>query len=790
MSTVVLAVAIGVNLLVFTVVNALWIRPLPFHEPDRVVTILAEHLGWVRLDGSQLKIFEGGVAGQVITTSPFEVRRPHIEIADVGQSIEALGVTPGYFKLLGLAIRGRDFAVDDDRDGAEPVAIISDRFWSRGLGRRADVIGAVLPAKPVPIRVIGIAPKGFDGVRRGERADLWISPSLVRRLAPPDPSNVNMAMLVFARLGPAQTVAGTEQQYRELMNPRTRDFLQKNNAFADRARVVPVSEVFGTPESQTAIVREGNALIVVAGLTLLVLVGGCATIATLVLMHYERRRTELAIRMSLGASRSRLVFELARDLSWVAVLGVASGMLVAALGVRVVPALSLPGGVNIGRLDLSIDWRVSAVAIAATVITLIAAAMLPLARATRLRLAGELLAGPSAATLSSLRVRQALLAIHVSSTIVVLVAAGLFVRAVTHGFISAGFDVDRTVFASIQEGPLNRINLNEDPRPFMAERGRRLAGVLGELPGVTEVAEGIAPIGPTAAGSRTTPLTITVKDREHNLFVGVLRSSPNLLSTLGVPLLAGRALTAADTAASSPQPVIVTSSLAERLWPGGQTLGETFSMRQRGSLSYLVVGIARDFAYGSLQNPGNGAIVTIDVGYSAIVASFVLRTDEPEIVAGLIERTIPGHLVRAETGTTIVARDISRQRLGAWFFSGFGLATLILGVGGAFGLVAYLAESRRREFAVRLALGATMADLVRHGLFAALTPVALGVAIGLACGALVSRLFSAMLVGVSAMDLITYALVAVTMLACAAAAALMAAWRLRRMTPSDALRAM
>jgi ABC-type antimicrobial peptide transport system permease subunit len=280
-----------------------------------------------------------------------------------------------------------------------------------------------------------------------------------------------------------------------------------------------------------------------------------------------------------------------------------------------------------------------------------------------------------------------------------------------------------------------------------------------------------------------------VQDREYQLLVGVLRGSPNLLSALGVPIVAGRALTAADSAAPVPRPAVITWSLAERLWPGGGALGETLSLPQLRGGPYLVVGIARDLAFGSLARPSSGVVVTAGTGMSAIVSNLVIRTDHPTIVSGMVHGTIKGQVVRVATGREIIARDIGRQRLGAWFFSGFGLAALLLGVGGAFGLVAYLAESRRREFGVRLALGATMSDLVRHGLLAALVPVSAGVAVGLALGAIVSKLFSALLVGVSAMDAITYAVVAATMLSCTAIAALAAAWRLRRTTPADALRA-
>ena len=189
------------------------------------------------------------------------------------------------------------------------------------------------------------------------------------------------------------------------------------------------------------------------------------------------------------------------------------------------------------------------------------------------------------------------------------------------------------------------------------------------------------------------------------------------------------------------------------------------------------------------MRPIRDAVIQVGPGNSTVQAHFVIRTDHPDIVASLVERQITGQIVHAVSGRELIARDISRQRLGAWFFSGFGMVALLLGVGGAFGLVAYVAESRRREFSVRLALGATMVDLVRHGLATALTPVITGVVIGLATGALASRVFAGFLVGISPLDGVTYFAVAVTMVGCAALAALSAAWRIRQTNPSDALRA-
>jgi predicted permease len=783
MATLTLAVAVGVNLLVFTVVNALWIRPLPFPEPERVVTVMTRSLGFGSLERPEFEIFEG-VAGQALTVDTNLGLRPQIGIDGVGRELEVLGVTPGYFRVFGLPIRGRDFRSEDDDVGAEPVAIIGDRLWAHAFGRRAEIIGAVVPATPIPIRIIGVAPPEFEGARRGERADMWIPTRLMPRVASPGWQGGGAPLMIFGRLGPEQTVETINERYLAALVPEAREW-ETDPRFGTNRIVVPVGDVFGTPDTRSFMVTERDAAVVVSGLAMLVLLGGCATIAALVLVHYERRRGELALKISLGAPRGRLVLDLIRDLFLIGAVGTAGGIFVAALGLRLLPALSLPGGVDIGRLDLTIDWRVCAAAIAATMLTLLGAAALPIARSTRSRLAGELFAGLTNPSLASQRVRQALLAAQVAATIVVLVSAGLFVRAVIHGFGHApGFDVDRTVFVSVQER-MRTADRDMDRWALIAERTDRLARALRELPGVIEVAAGPPPIGPDPG--RMTISRVQVGDREHELVVGQLRGSPELLSALGVPLLAGRLLTAADST-TTPHPAIVTQLLVERLWPDGEPLGQTLRAPNSRFGAFLVVGISGDLAFDTLAQPANGVVVTAQPLGGARV-SFVIRTDHPEVVAGHVRRTIQAQMVQVTTGRELVARDLGRQRLGAWFFSGFGLAALLLGIGGAFGLVAYLAESRQREFGVRLALGADMRHLVRTGLAAALVPVSAGVAAGLVLAGGVSRLFTSLLAGISALDPATYLLVAATMLGCATLAALAAAWRLRRTSPSDALRA-
>jgi putative ABC transport system permease protein len=778
-ATAVLAASVGLNLIVFTFVNALWLKPLPFREADRLVAILG-----VTFSGFDARIWSRfpAVAGQVATDDAG--LEPRLHLAHVRRDLETAGVTAGYFGLLGLAIRGRDFVPDDDRAGAEPVAIVSDRLWSRELGRRGDVIGAVLAGHPVSVRVIGVAPPGFEGAMRGERTDVWIPRALVPRVLPAKPDRTTLPMVPLARLSPGDSPTIAERSLKQTVRASA------------ALSVAPLRDVYGVPGSRAILIREGNAATVVAALALLVLFGGCAAIGALVLVHYERRRLELAVRAALGATRRRLVSVLSRELTILASCGFVGAVALASLGVRAIPSLSLPGGVDLERLDVSLDWRVLGVALTLTAFTLAVAAWLPLARSSRVSLAGQLLIGPATtASLASQRMRQGLLALLVGATVIVLIAAGLFVRAVQRGFGSApGFDVQRTVFATVQVAP-PLVGPGKLTIEGIAERTARVREALGAIPGVTSVADGIAPIDPSAVSLLQSPVTLSAAGSDHQLRVGRLHGSPELMSALGVPILAGRGLTAADSTTMQPMPAVVTESLARRLWPTQSPLGQLVSGRTWRGGPILVVGVARDFVFGSLAGRADGVVIVASEAFSlGLNPRYILRVTRADAAVANDIRLAVARIVpdapppQVSTGAEVVAHDLGRQRLGAWFFSGFGLVALTVGVGSVFGLVAYLAESRRHECGVRLALGATPSDLLRLGLSVALIPVGAGLAGGALLAVMVSRVFTSLLVGVSALDGLTYVTVVGTILMAAVAAALTAAWRLRRVMPAEALR--
>jgi hypothetical protein len=327
---------------------------------------------------------------------------------------------------------------------------------------------------------------------------------------------------------------------------------------------------------------------------------------------------------------------------------------------------------------------------------------------------------------------------------------------------------------------------------LLATRRVWIVDAFRSIPGVSSVAQGASPISPTATATLTKPIAMTVDGGVVDLRLARINNAgAEFPSTLGVPLVAGRGLAAADGAVD-PVPVVITASLARRLWPGANPLGQTIGVSGRvGKL--FVVGVAADFVFGSLVEPAAGVVVTAKNLDPGIHGRWVLRSSSPEAVAArvgqVVKQAVPDVAwVYVSTGQDVIAEDLGRQRLGAWFFSGFGLVALVLGVGGVFGLVAYLANSRQREFGLRMALGATSGDLMRGCVRVALVPVAAGLAGGLLLAAIVARLFSAVLLGSGVVDPLVYAAVSVLTIGGAMVAALGAAWRFRRLTPLDALR--
>lgn len=796
-STITLGLGVGANLLVFTIVNALWLRPRPIASPHRVVMIVGNTGGasgttedfffsdrFLREHILPLQVFED-IAAQVATSGANAEFLPRIWMDGVAGPIESLAVTPRYFSVLGLPIMGRDFLPSDDQPGAAPVAIISDRLWRTTFRGRPEVLGATIQASPVPLLIIGVAPPGFEGARLGENAEIWIPRHLVSRVAAQD-TRRDPPLLAIARL---KTGFGLLEAQRGVAAIPSPAFL--------RYEVIPIESVFGSPTSRTLALRPDVLVFVASGTALLVLCGACATQISLLLVYYERRRREFAIRVALGCSIASLMRALVAELLGIAAIGALAALCISRLMLAVLPALSLPGGIDLTRIDLSHDWRVVSFSLVTALAAVVVAAIVPVRRCMRAGVVAELHHATGQITSSAFGVRKAILVIQVASTVILLVGAGLFVRTVNVAFTTrAGFDQDNVVFLEAQIRPSSSVSTKdfEARTATNVPRIRHLMEALRQLPGVNMVALGGSPIGLDQLASTREPKTVATVNDQRRLLVSVDAVGPEYIETIGGALLRGKLLSERDIVEGGEKPALVTLALANTLWPGASPLERPFVV---GSRRYRVLGVIRDMAFGSFSlDLRAGVFEAAGVQQSArpMTLKLTLRTTpDASATADAVRRTVSDAFPEAsrvfvETGRDVLARDLGRQRLGAWFFSGFGVVALLLGIGAVFVIVLDLSEARRREMAIRMALGDSLRHVTGMLVAAGLGPAILGLAVGLVASTLLGRWIESLLVGVGHLDSMTYIVVSALTSIGSVAAALVAASRIGRMTPTEALR--
>jgi predicted permease len=801
-----LALSVGANVAVFCVVNALWLRTRFVPDSGRVVMVLgtneisatseAFHFGepglecYLRSQG----IFRH-VAGQVATSGENVGYLPHLQLKQSGYQAEVLGVTDRYFSVIGGTLRGRDFTSADNEPRAELVAIISDRLWREAFGGDPNLVGTVVAASPKPVRVVGVAPRGFQGVRLGERTDMWVPAETVPQLTMTNAaSGQSPPLLALARLEDGITLA--EAQRRMAAGVRCQGSLGGAPA---KFSVVPIAETYGGPQSRTIITRESDTVLVVATTTGFVFAAGCATLLGLVVMHLERRRHEFSVRLAIGGSSLDLGRLLAVELSVLAVLGLAGALAVAVGLIALLPSLPYTAGVDFARLDLSLDWRVLTVGALAVVLTLALAAVTPIYRSRKHNLASEL-ASSSRNTPSSLRLRRGILGFQVGATAVVLVGAGLFVRTVQVAFgDGAGFDLAQTLFVNAQVSPNSMPSARgavETMASSQARRGQDLLDNIAAIAGVALVEVGEAPIGLDQAVRAQRFMSVVDGPNRWSGTLRFARVGPLFHQTLGLPLVAGRWLTISDVVSPSVgvQPVIVTSALAQSVWSVASPIGRQFTI---GESRFEVVGVVGDHAQGSLrlnQSKGLYTATNVRTATRTFVISLVVRTvGQAGQLAGRVRMAVresfPEALrVDVATGGDIVARDTGRELLGASVFTAFGVLSLCLGATGTFGVVSYYVGSRRRDIGVRTALGATARRLRFEVMMTGMVPVLLGIAIGLAVAAGLAKAAVHAIYGVIPLDPPTYIGVGLLMISAATVAAGLAAKPIAHVSPLDVLR--
>jgi putative ABC transport system permease protein len=787
-----LALGIGANTAIFSVVNAVLLRPLPFTDPDRLATFWASSpeeklrkMQWPdRLFAflkehnqsfEQLAGYNGGNGFNL--TGKGEPGR-----------LNGTVVTYGFFELLGKEpLFGRAFLPQEDRPGANNVAILSYQLWQRQFGGDPEVVGKSLNLNNVPTEVAGIMPAKFDFP---EGTELWVPLGLN-----PDGPNESWYIDPIARLKPGVTTADAEREMAGLWNDYAR---LRNSPEAARAWIIV------TPLMQLVVGEVKTPLLVLLGAVGLVLLIACANIANLLLARATARSREIAVRCCLGASRWRIIKQLLTESLLLSLIGSGIGLLLAFAGVQAFKSLA-PGdvarieqldmtGVQLPRLEeVQVDPTVLGFTLAVTLLTGLLFGLVPALRAARVNLHEAIKeAARGSASRSTRRVNDAFVIAQLALSLVLLVGAALLLESFRNLLsVDPGFHA-----ANVWTG---RVDLPTDKYPDDAHvrsfYGRLLESV-EHLPSVR--AAGLCQRLPFFGGGDGN--TFSAEGLEPSPSEPLLQSwyrdvSPGYFDAMGIPLLSGRTFLETDTD-TSPSVAIVDETLARRFWPGEDPVGKRLRVGRAAWKTPLttVVGVVASVKHRSLDEDFSYYVywpVSQDVRSSMYI---VLRTgSHPEAITSAVISRLAAldpelPLFEVLTMDQAVAYSVTARRLTNNLLAGFAITALLLAMIGIYGVMSLNVSSRTHEFGIRLALGAQRFDVLRLVIGQGIKLVLGGTAVGLISAWWLTSFLKSLLFNVKPFDPLIFTAVALILIVVAFVACYLPAHRATRVDPMMALR--
>ena len=798
-----LALGIGANLAIFSLVNALMLKALPVHDPARLVVLgyqgtRGNNTSLTNVQWEFLRDHHDTFAGMMATGGA----RFNLNTSGELRPVDGLFVSGRFFDTLGVQpVVGRTFTMNDDRRGGGPegpVAILSYGFWQRHFGGDPAVVGKPLALDGHPFTVVGVAPREFFGVMVGRSFDVAIplaNEPLIRGADSGLDHRSFSWLTVLARLAPGQTVEQAQGRLQALQ-PSLRDATMPQDwRPTDQERYLKDPLVL-TPAAtgiSSLRTRYSLPLYVLLGIVALVLTIACANMANLLLAQSTARRRELAVRLSLGAGRLQLIRQLLVESIMLSMLGAALGVVLAAWGSRAMVAM-LSTRTNLVSLDLAMDWRVFGAAAVIGVITGLLFGAVPALRGTRLAPA-DALRDHSRGIVSGggrLNIGHGLVALQVALSFILVFGSALFVRTLVELTTQPmGFDVERVLIASIDA------RRTGTPAAERAALYQQLQESLAVLPGV-EVASGAA-ITPLAGMRWNQRISVpgysgTERDRS-SMFNGVL---PGYFRATGTPLIGGRDITTADTA-GRPIVVIVNEAFARKFLAGQNPVGRTFVIEQFGrdrkDAQVEIVGLVANAKYGSLREADepttyvpmaqqDSPFPTMYMPVKTAGAPMALREAALAAIAGVNKEVFVSFKTFAED----VNAGVIQERLIATLSAFFGALALLLAALGLYGVMSYSVTRRRNEIGIRMALGAEPQRVVKL-VFAhvALITVA-GLIIGVAGGVATGRFINSLLFNLATYDRTMIAMTVITLAAAAAIAGYLPARRASRIDPMAALR--
>jgi predicted permease len=783
---VTLALGIGANTAIFSVANALLLRPLPYAHPDRLVLVYAvkadapfaiQPFSYLRATflNEKSRAFAGFAA---FTNETFN-------LTGTGdpEQLSAARVSWNFFNVLGVSPAiGRAFLPEEDQPGARAVCLISHALWTRAFGARADIAGQNITLDATPYTIAGVLPRGFQFAPLGADVDLWAPRVFDLNITTPAQIRAGVGFLsAVARLAPG---VGARQADAE-MNIQDRQYKRENPGMPDAD---PSQTIHARDLQEQTVANVRTAVLILCGAVGLLLLIACANVAALLLSRALARRKEIAIRAALGAKRTALIAQLLAESVLLALAGGALGIALSAWGTHALAAL---GQGNLPRVDeIGIDWRVMLFTAGLSLITGVLFGLLPALQLSRQDLNPVLRAEGrgSAGSRRRSRARGVLVVAQVALSMVLLVGAGLLIRSLVRlRNVNAGFDARNVLTMRVALPPARY------PKgPQMAAFYDQVVKKVSAMPGVRSAAVCSAlPVRPV----RFSPVLVQGQPEiplAARPLMAIQMVSPAYFRTLRVALRQGREFNERDDP-GAPLVAVVNETLVRRYWPHDNPIGKHLLLGRMVKPTE-VVGVAADVSNLSLAAAPEAEVYLPFPQRPWASMNLILRTaGDPRNLAGAaraavaaVDRDQP--VTAVNTMEEVLAASTAQQRFSVFLLGVFSVTALVLAAVGLYGAIAYSVAERTQEMGIRIALGADTGDILRMIVGQGLALALAGLVIGAVAALALTRLMSGLLFQVSAADPASFAAGALLFAVVAALASYLPARRATRVDPTEALR--
>jgi len=782
----------GANSAIFSVVNAILLRPLALKEPDRLVMVWGNNVksGVPTYPLSVLDFFDYRENNQVFEQlAAFSYDAFNLNVSENPEHVAGSVVSANFFSLLGVSpALGRTFLPDEDQAGSDRVVVITDGLWKRRFGADPNLIGKSILINGASFTAIGVMPPAFQSPNAQDNPQAWITMSFDGS----DPFRIpssgggsefknrkNRYLIGVGRLKPGVTISEAQAD----METVARQIEQENPDVNTGLSVNIVSlhkQIIGNIKPALIV------LLVAVGSVLLI---ACANVANLLLARSAARQKEFAVRAALGASRSRLISQLLTESLLLSLIGAALGLLLAFCGLRLLVSLSPPNIPRLGEID--IDGRVLGFTLFLSVVTGIVFGLVPALHVSKPDLNDTLKEGSRGSTTGrSGRIRGILVVSEIVVTTVLLIIAGLMIKSFwSLQNVNPGFNPDKTLTMMVNLAPA-KYSGNQQVKDFY----ERLLSRIETLPGV----ESVGAVTNLPLTSTVVRFRFLIDGRPpatpgERLVATTGAINPDYFLAIGTPLVKGRFFSERDRDGSPPV-LIINDTMARRYWPGEDPIGRRLTLPSLGGVSREIVGVVGDVKHSGLDTEAGAQMYLPYQQQPWNFMSLVVRTQsDPVRLAAPVRQEIASldanqSAYDVKTLEQVVSESVSQPRLYTILLGIFAVVAIVLAAVGIYGLMNYLVIQRIHEIGIRIAIGAQASDIFKMIVGQGMSFALIGVMIGLVVAFLTTRVMESLLFGVSARDLPTFLGIPLVLSAVAFTSVYVPARRAMRVDPMISLR--